>query len=205
MKNIIDIIAEEVKQFDFLGNDERNKQQEINELLMNEELQKQFICDALLDKTDKVKIVKIQDSYLSGNWDETNREDADRMSLQYFLVIDYLYDTTKPPVRFNLYFEADKINISVGGWSDPGRWGATMADAIEPSGESWFDGFDWGDIDVSITNMDDDEIEFDAFKNAPPKIQELFIKHFVQGFIENESLGFRTDDQKDKVQDIPYC
>ena len=115
MKNIIDIIAEEVKQFDFLGNDERNKEQEINELLMNEELQKQFICDALLGRNDKVKIVEIQDSYLTGNWDEFNKEDADRLSLEYSLIIDYLYDSRKPPLRFNLFFNADKINISVGG------------------------------------------------------------------------------------------
>lgn len=205
VKNIIDIIAEEVKQFDFLGNDERNKEQEINELLMNEELQKQFICDALLGKTDKVKIEKIEDSYLTGNWDEFNQEDADRLSLEYSLIIDYHYDRTKPPIRFNLYFNADRINISVGGWYDPGRWGGTMADAIEPSGESWYDGFDWSDIDVNIYNTEGDEIEFKAFKNAPPKIQELFIKHFVQGFIENQSLEFRTDDQKDKIQDVPYC
>ena len=61
MKNIINIITEEVKQFDFLGNDERLKEQENNELLMNEELQKQFICDALLGRTDKVKIVDDRD------------------------------------------------------------------------------------------------------------------------------------------------
>lgn len=204
MEKIIKIIAEEVEQFDFLGNDKRLKEQEINDLLMNEELQKQFICDALLGRTDKVKTIKIEDSYISGNWDD-NPEDADRLSLEYSLYIDYYYDSTKEPLRFNLHFGADKIDISVGGWYDAGRWGGTMADAIEPSGESWYDGFDWGDIEVSLYNLEGDEIEFKAFEKAPPKIQELFIKYYVQNFIENETLELRTDDQKDKVEDIPYC
>lgn len=205
MKNILNIITEEIKEFDFLGNDQRLKEQKVNELLMNEELQKQFICDALLGRTDKVKTVKIEDSYLTGNWDETSMEDADRLSLDYSIIVDYLYDSTKPPIRFNVFFYADKIDISVGGWYDGGYWGGTMGDAIEPSGELWYDGFDWGDIDVNIYNTEGDEIEFKAFKNAPPKIQELFIKHFVQNFIENETLELRTPDQKDKVENIPYC
>jgi hypothetical protein len=205
VKDIINIIAEEVEQFDFLGNDKRLKEQEVNDLLMNEELQKQFICDTLLGHDDKVKIMKIQDSYITGNWNETNIDDADRISLVYSLIIDYYYDSTKPPVRFNLHFEGDNIDISVGGWHDAGRWGGTMADAIEPSGESWYDDFDWNDIDVNIYNIEGDEIEFKAFDKAPSKIRELFIKHYIQNFIENETLELRTDDQKDKVQDIPYC
>lgn len=205
MKEIIKIIAEEVKQFDFLGNDKRLKEQEINDLLMNEELQKQFICDTLLETNDKVKTVNVEDSHITGNWDERNTEDADRLSLVYSVDVDYHYDGEKPPVRFNLYFHADKIDISVDGRYDAGRWGGTMADAIEPSGESWYDGFDWSDISVTLSNMDDDEIEFKAFKNAPIKIRELFIKHYVQSFIESETLELRTDDQKDSVDITPYC
>jgi hypothetical protein len=205
VKEIIKIIAEEVEQFDFLGNDKRLKEQEINDLLMNEELQKQFICDALLETNDKVKTVNVEDSYVTGNWDERNTEDADRLSLVYSVDVDYHYDSEKQPVRFNLYFHADKIDISVDGWYDAGRWGGTMADAIEPSGESWYDGFDWGDINVTLSNMDDDEIEFKAFKKAPAKIRELFIKHFVQSFIESETLELRTDDQKDSIDITSYC
>lgn len=205
VKEIINIIAEEVEQFDFLGNDKRLKEQEVNDLLMNEELQKQFICDSLLGRNDKVKIVKIEDSYITGNWDETNIDDADRVSLEYSINMSYVYDSTKPPLEFNLHFSGDKIDISVDGWHDSGRWGGTMGDAIEPSGESWYDGFDWGDVQVNLYTENGDEIGFKAFQNAPPKIQELFIKHYIQNFIENETMELRTDDQKDKIQDTPYC
>jgi len=204
-RDFLNIINEELKNFDFLGNDEFLKEQEVIDLLQNEDLQKQFICDALLGKKDKVKIAKISDSYISGNWDEFNKEDADRITLVYYLTIEYRYDLEKEPIQFELNFDADRIDIRVGGWYDPGRWGGTMADAIEPSGESWYDVFDWGDIQVSLYTMDGDDVTFTAFENAPPKIQTLFIREFTQNFIENETLELRTDELKDNIQNTPYC
>jgi len=204
-RDFVKIINEEINNFDFLGNDEFLKEQEVTDLLQNEDLQKQFICDSLLGKSDKVKILQIEDSHITGNWDEFNKEDADRITLVYYLKIEYMYDANKEPIQFDLNFDADKIDISVGGWYDPGRWGGTMADAIEPSGESWFDGFDWGDIYVNIFTVDGDEIDFKAFENAPPKIQTLFIREYTQNFIENETMELRTDDLKDNIQNTPYC
>jgi len=204
-KDFIKIINEEIKDFDFLGNDEFLKEQETTDLLKNEDLQKQFICDSLLGRKDKVRVASIEDSYVSGNWDEFNKEDADRLSLEYSLNMEYRYDMNQEPLKFTLYFHADRIDISVGGWYDPGRWGGTMADAIEPSGESWYDYFDWGDIDVTLYTENGDDVPFTAFENAPPKIQNLFIREYTQNFIENETLELRTDDLKDNVQNTPYC
>lgn len=204
-KDFIKIIKEEISNFDFLNNTEFLKEQESIDLLQNEELQKQFICDSLLNRKDKVKIVRIQDSYITGNWDEPNSEDANFLSLEYSIDMEYVYDSQKEPLRFNLYFNADKIGISVNGWYDAGRWGGTMGDGIEQSGESWFDGFNWSDIIVTLFTMDGDEIKFIAFEKAPPRIQTLFIREFTQNFIENETLELRTQEIKDKIQDIPYC
>ena len=204
-KDFVKIIKEELQNFDFLGNDEFLKEQEVIDLLQNEDLQKQFICDALLQRNDKVKIAKISDSYITGNWDEFNKEDADRVSLEYSLDMEYIYDIEKEPLKFNLHFVADKIDISVGGWYDPGRYGGTTDTDYEAEGESWFDGFDWGDIDVVLYTMDGDDVPFTAFDNAPPKIQTLFIREFTQNFIENETLELRTDELKDNIQNTPYC
>ena len=204
-KDFVKIIKEELQNFDFLGNDEFLKEQEVIDLLQNEDLQKQFICDALLQRNDKVKIAKISDSYITGNWDEFNKEDADRVSLEYSLDMEYIYDIEKEPLKFNLHFVADKIDISVGGWYDPGRYGGTTDTDYEAEGESWFDGFDWGDIDVVLYTMDGDDVPFTAFDNAPPKIQTLFIREFTQNFIENETLELRTDELKDDIQNTPYC
>jgi len=204
-KDFIKIINEEIKNFDFLGNDEFLKEQEVTDLLQNEDLQKQFICDSLLNRKDKVKIVKITDSYIGGNWDEFNMEDADRLSLEYSLDMEYLYDSQKEPLKFNLYFQADKIDISVGGWYDPGRFGGTTDTDYPSEGESWYSSFDWGDITVTLFTMDGDDVPFTAFDNAPPRIQTLFIREYTQNFIENETLELRTQEVKDKVQNTGYC
>jgi hypothetical protein len=204
-RDFVKIISEEINNFDFLNNDEFLKEQEVTDLLQNEDLQKQFICDSLLNRKDKIKIAKITDSYVSGNWDETNFEDANRLSLEYSLDIEYQYDSTKEPLKFNLYFNADNINISVDGWYDQGRFGGTPDTDYPPEGESWYNGFDWGDIDVNLYTMDGNDVQFKAFEDAPPKIQTLFIREYTQNFIENETLELRTGEMKDKVQDIPYC
>lgn len=204
-KDLVRIVNEEVSNFDFLGNDEFLKEQETTDLLLNQDLQKQFICDALLDRNDKVKIVKISDSYISGNWDESNQEDADRVSLEYTLDMEYRYDVEQEPLKFILSFVADRIDISVGGWYDPGRFGGTTDTDYAPEGESWFDGFDWGDIEVILYTMDGDDIPFKEFEEAPPKIQNLFIRHFTESFIEGETLEMRTGDEKINIQNTPYC
>ena len=198
-KDFIKIINEEISKFDFLGNDEFLKEQEVGDLLMNEDLQKQFICDSLLTQNGKISIVQIEDSYITGNWDELSSEDTNKMTLEYSLNLNYTYDSTAEPLIFNLGFNADKINVSVDGWQDPGNYDN------DPYGESWFNGFDWNDIDVSLHTVEGDEVKFIAFESAPPKIQTLFIRQYTQNFVENETLKIKTPEMKDKVQDIPYC
>ena len=207
MENIdfIKIIKEEISSFDFLGNDEYLKEQEVTDLLQNEDLQKQFICDSLLDKTNKVKIKRILDSQITGNWDEINREDANRISLSYSINIEYKFDAQQEPIVFNLYFNAEKIDISVNGWSDRGRFGGTSDTDIEPSSDSWYDVFDWNDIDVSLYTVNGDDVEFITFEKAPPRIQVLFMRQYLENFIETETMELRTSDMKDNIQNIPYC
>lgn len=200
MSNLVKIIKEEISNFDFLGNDEFLKEQETTDLLINEELQKQFICDSLLNRNDKLKIIKIAEANITGNWDENTTEETNRLSLDYSLDMQYVYDSSKEPIIFNLTFSADKIDISVNGWYDSGDGYSTP-----PEGDSWYDGFDWSDIDVNIYTMDGDTINFIAFEKAPPKIQTLFIREFTQNFIENETLEFRTPEMRNNIRNTPYC
>ena len=197
--DFIQIINEEISNFDFLNTEDLIKEQEVVELLTNEDLQKQFICDSLLRRNDKVKIESIYDSQLTGDWDESNTEDANKMSLLYSLNMEYLYDSGKEPLKFNLHFEATNINISVDGWSDAGNY------STESSGESWFSDFDWGGVSVTMYTMDGDDVNFMAFENAPPRIQTLFIREFVEEFVESQTLEMKTPEQKDSIKNIPYC
>jgi len=197
--DFIKIINEEISSFDFLSNDELLKEQEVTDLLQNPDLQKQFICDALLGKNDKVRIKEISDSYIRGNWDETDTENADRITLIYSVDIEYRYDMQKEPLEFNLYFNSDKVDIGVDGWTDHGDYNNA------PEGESWYDVFEWNDIDVTLQTIEGDEIDFVAFNQAPPRIQTLFMRHYLEGFIENETLEIRTTDKKDNILNTQYC
>ena len=203
-KDIIKIINEEVSKFDFLGNEDYLKEQEVTDLLMNEEFQKQFICDSLLNK-NKVKTT-VYDSRLGGNWETDNFEDADKVTLEYLLKIEYKYDQTKEPLSFELNFYGDKVDIGVSGWQDRGRFGGTPDTDIEPSGEAWFDKFDWLDIEVILNTTEGDEVKFTAFEKAPPRIKMLFIREYVQSYVGSYTgMDIRTPEMKDKVQNVPYC
>lgn len=198
-KNLMTIINEEISDFDYLGNDEYRKEKEVIDLLQNEDLQKQFICDSLLNNNNKIKIIKIADSSITGNWDELNIQDANKLSVEYSIDIQYLYDSTKEPLNFNLSFQGNDIDINVNGYHD------TVNYNNAPDSNSWYDRFDWNDIDVSLFTLDGEEIKFKAFEVAPPKIQTLFIREYTQNFIENETLEIRTPEMKDSIQNTPYC
>jgi hypothetical protein len=204
-KKLIKIINEEVGQFDFLGNDKQSKEQEIIDLLQNEDFQKQFICDSLLERKNKIK-TDVFDSRIGGDWEEDNSEDANKLSLDYFLKVEYKYDQGKEPIKFDLSFYSDNITISKADDYDKGRIGGTTDSDIAPSGSAWFDGFNWNDINVDLNTTEGDEIDFLAFKHAPPRIKVLFIRQFVEDYIGNYTgMDISTPEMKDKVQNVPYC
>lgn len=202
-KGLIKIINEEISEFDFLGSDERQEDENVFQILSNEDLQKQFICDVLLHK-EKIKQIEVSDAWLGGNW-EDNYDEANTLKIEYDINLAYTYDQTKNPIEFNLFFKSDNMPIHMGGWYDPGRFGGTTDTDIESSGEKWFDSIDYDYVEVKLFTLKGDDIEFTAFEKAPPKIQELFIKEYIESYIiDYTSLEIR-DLSKDKPQDIPYC
>jgi hypothetical protein len=204
-KKLIKIINEEVGKFDFLGNESYLKEQEVTDLLQNEDFQKQFICDSLLDRKNKIK-TSVFDSRIGGDWEEDSSEDANKLTLDYFLKVEYKYDQTKEPIMFDLSFYSDNITISRADNYDKGRIGGTTDSDIAPSGNAWFDGFNWNDINVDLNTTEGDEIDFLAFKHAPPRIKVLFIRQFVEDYIGNYTgMDISTPEMKDKVQNVPYC
>jgi len=206
-KNFIKIINEEVNKFDFLRNEDYLKEQEITDLLQNEDFQKQFICDSLLERKSKIKATVIESrKRMGGNWEDDNFDDVSKATLEYSLNIEYKYDQTKEPLKFDLSFYSDSISISKTGWYDSGRLGGTTDSDIEPSGEAWFDGFNWNDISVDLNTTEGDKIEFKAFEHAPPKIKVLFIREYTESFIGNyTNMDIKTPEMRDSIQNVPYC
>lgn len=174
-KNILRIINEEISDFDFLGGDKMSKEYEYNTILSNEKIQKQFICDSLLNK-ERIKL-SIKDSMINGNWEDYD-EDANKLTLEYELNVQYIHGDASQPLKFNLIFYSDNIQIRKRTLSNSGDYNT------EPYGESWFEYIDWDDISVQIINNDGVEIKFVAFEKAPKNIQEMFIKRYVLDYIE---------------------
>jgi hypothetical protein len=202
-KDFIKIINEEISEFDFLGNEKYSKEQEIVDLLKNEDFQKQFICDSLLNK-NKIKTT-ISESNIGGNW-ENDTEDASKLTLEYFLNVEYKYDQNKDALKFGLDFYSDGITISKRDDYDKGRLGGTTDSDIAPSGNEWFNEFDWSDINATLNTKEGDEIDFLAFKKAPPKIKMLFIREYTESYIRAyTSVEIRTPDSNVNVRNVPYC
>jgi len=193
-KNIINIINEEISNFDFLGNEKYLKEEEINSLLQNEDFQKQFICDSLLNKNNlKTKIAEAQ---ISGDWEEGN--EASNLNIKYQLDFEYVFDLNKEPIKFIVDFNGNNVGINITEKNYSGDYNN------EPQTESYYDYINWSDIDVTLLSNDGDEIDFIAFKKAPIKIKELFIRNYTESFISNKTTS--TDKLKrDNIKNIPYC
>lgn len=207
-QNFIKVINEEITNFDFLGNEKYLKEQEDIDLMQNEDFQKQFICDSLLHLGNKVKVIKTTDARLGGNWekdiDDLQGSGIVNMSLEYFTITEYYYDQTKSPIRFSLDFFSNGIQVEKSGWYDKGRIGGTTDSDYAPSGDAWFDKINWSDIEVSLYTEDGDEIQFLAFEKAPLQIQNLFIRAFVEQFIEKYT-NMENKDRPNKSAISQYC
>jgi hypothetical protein len=197
-KNIIKVVNEEISKFgfDFLHNEEYLKEEENYDLLKNEDFQKQFICDSLINPKKVIK--HVSEARVGGNWQ--NGDDADKLTIEYFLNVEYKYDETKEPAKFNIDFFSEDIGIGIATQSEPGSYG----NFVEPTFEAGYTNLNWNDINVTMHTLKGDEIDFVAFEKAPPKIQELFIREFVESFIATETAD--TDYlKKDNIKSVPYC
>lgn len=197
--NLKKIINEEINNFDFLSNDADTKYQEYIDLLSNEELQKQFICDSLVPaQSNKIKIINTENAFVGGDYERSDTDDIHKITLEYGLEIDYTYDSTKEPVKLKLDFYSDNINVSAGGEYEK----ATQY--TPPSSDAWFDYIEWSDIQVFLFTDDGGEIKFTAFEKAPANIQTLFIREYVSNFISSKTM-MDVKDKANKAVISQYC
>jgi len=192
-KDFIKIINEEISNFDFLGNDANTKEEEAYDLLKNEDFQKQFICDSLIN--NKKISTKISDANIGGNWDD---EDATNLTIDYFIDIEYKYDPNKEPIEFGIHFYSEHVGIDIRNNNDNGDYNTT------PTSDSYYTYINWSDIDVTLFSTGGDRIVFKALSAAPLKIQVLFIRNYCEVLINNKTTSTNKL-KKDNVQNIPYC
>jgi len=188
-KDFIKIINEEISNFDFLGNNASTKEEEVYDLLRNEDFQKQFICDSLIN--NKKISTKISDANIGGNWDD---EDATNLTIDYFIDIEYKYDPNKEPIEFGIHFYSENISIDI----------KNNNDNNEPISDSYYTYINWDDIDVKLFSSRGDQVVFKALSAAPLKIQILFIRNYCEVLINNKTTSTNKL-KKDNIQNIPYC
>ena len=196
-KSIIKIINEEISDFDFLSNDKYTKDQESINLIRNEDFQKQFICDSLLKRKEKIKTLDVVESHFDGNWEKNGY-----LGIDYIVELAYTYDVTKQPAKFGLQFVGERIGFSTQEEESPGNY------HTPGTYNAWFDEIKWQDIDVKMTMIGerDDEIEFLAFEHAPQRIQDLFVRDFIGSLIrEWTSMGMGTPADYDNASKLGYC
>lgn len=195
-KDILRIIKEEVSDFDFLGNEERSKYVEEISTLKDEEFQKQFICDSLVNRNNNIKQT-VGDSSIEGDW--AGSSDNDKLNLDYSVNIEYRYDRTKEPIKFILSFFGDNVDYSVEDTYEPGTY------QDEPQSDSWFEYIDWSDIEVQLETHGGDDIKFTALYNAPEKIQNIFIKEYILEFIQQATHMDVMNIEKNQGEVQSYC
>lgn len=196
-KDFIILVNEEIEKFDFLGSDESHKDEANIELLNNEDLQKQFICDSLLAKNAKIKIIHVDDSHIGGNWESNELEDVTKLSIEYNISIEYLYDSNEKPIIFDVRFHGDNVSVSADGTSDSGTYDTP------PANEAWFSNIDWQAINASLF-ADGSEIEFTAFERAPINIRKLFVKEYVEQLIVDRTTMDIHDNLNNSIV-TQYC
>lgn len=185
-KNVfVKIIKEELSEFDFLGNDAQHSEEEDLNLLKNEDFQRQFIVDSLLE-SNKIN-VDIKDSSVDNNW-EGDIDVNSKLSIEYIVEVVYDYDKNNEPVKFELGFNCDSTPIT--GAED---------------GKSWYETFNWNDINVNLSSLNDDDIKFKAFEKAPDEIKAIFIREFIKDFVADAtSADSHTEKTQDVVQDVRH-
>jgi hypothetical protein len=204
-KQLIKIINEEISEFDFLGNEQYVKEEEGVNVIKNEEFQKQFICDLLLKRKEKIKTLQVVQSEFGDNWEE-----REYMTIDYIIELAYTYDTTKEPAKLGLQLKGDRIGYSEDSDYDPGKLMGTMPDSTPPSGGNWFNQIDWDAIDVEMFSIEEgfegDKIEFSAFEHAPKRIQHLFLRDMLSDFISHGAGNdMKTPADYDNATKVGYC
>lgn len=192
-KDFYRIINEEISNFDFLGNDQRLKEQESVELIANEQFQKQFIIDSITNMRDKINIIN-SDAYVTDNDPEVQIEDYHN-DLNIDVNVDLTYKRTPQdePIELGLGFDGQNVSYGTDHHSERQTYD------YPGSSETWYTYINWDSIEVNLYTKDGDELKFVAFDNAPRNIQHLFIRSYIEHEIEK---GTELGDIKEKMPQL---
>lgn len=177
-KNIINIINEELSNFDFLNNDKEISLQDDVNLLQNVDFQKQLIIDSVWKFKEKFKIIEQEPLKIGGNSD-----DSVYITLDYYIKFEYKYDSMKEPIEIGLDFGNNgEDNIIVN----------KIGQSYDNSTNSNIGGYDisWENVTVKLLTSNNDIIEFKAYENEKDlRLKEKFFDTFIGDIIVDRLNG----------------
>jgi len=154
MKNLIELIKEEVSNFDYLNNDKRVKETEDMSILNKDEFQKKFILDVIDGKVNSFVDNKDLNSMFR------KYGDIKEEFIDLDISINFKYESN----IFDIEFNGDKVSISDG----------------ELNNEEDINNINWLQINLILKANNGDTINFKMFNDAPEKIKILFIKSCIK-------------------------
>ena len=177
-KDIISLVNEEISNFDYLGNQEHEKWREEIETLRNRDFQKRFISDSILGN-ERVKVTAWDEMSLTDNWNDSDEGDTVRIDVDGILSLEYRYDTNKPPIQFDLHFQAQNVGNTISTWRDRGSYDT------QPTSGGRFDSVSWEEVEVTIFSRDGETIEFKELNAVPDRIRNLFVRHYLENYLKD--------------------
>ena len=154
MGKLIDLIKEEVSNFDYLNNDKRVKEKEDISIIYKDEFQKKFILDTIEGNVQAYVDNKDLNSMFRKYGDITdNFIDLD-------ITINFKYENN----NFDIEFTGNRVDILDG----------------QLNSEEDINNIKWLQISAVLKANNGDTVNFQMYDKAPDKIKELFIKSCIK-------------------------
>jgi len=153
-KDIIRIINEELQEFDFLGTNEAEQEQDYATFLNDRTFQTRLIHDIINNYGDKTRFKDEEVTYQRTTEDDILQNE--RLDVEYGVDLTYMYDGKDIRLSFNL--NGDNISHDLDHYDRPATY------ETPPEGDIWYNSIDWDDIDLDIFDDDGNEINFDWLK-----------------------------------------
>lgn len=157
---LLDIINEEINEFDFLGHNKRQKETNTLSTLNDMDFQKQFIIDSV-DNPSKINLNSTK-AKITGDWKNGDSED---LTVEYITEVNYNYND-EDEIEFILSFTGENIAYNNG------------------TDNKWFNNIDLDNVVVEYFDIYGKKLDFKAYKAAPDKIKYLFKKKYIGGLFK---------------------
>jgi hypothetical protein len=173
---ILNIIKEEIENFDFLGIEKLKEDENIVNILNDKNFQTQFVNDVLTNIDDKNKFKKSDVLYKHISNDTNDFIDEAPLSIDFNFELIYNYNNQDIPLT--IFFDGENIYYDMN--VDREYQTHDLPGSLDLS----FNDIDWNGIKTNIYDSNGDEIEMNWLKKS--KYYGNFVKAFVEPLLNSK-------------------